>query len=170
MKSLMRYLERATVLLLCLSMAAAGLGPIAAPPEESGTSGAVRGTLIDSNGQPLVGYRVQVRDNATGAVRKSAPTGPDGKFEIPDVPPGSYTYEMFDPDGRLIPVRIEPILVEAGTVLTQPIAIVPSKKGKDKLVAFLVGGGVLLTAIIVINNNDDDDDGGKIPSLTKMAP
>jgi hypothetical protein len=164
----MRTLERATALLLCLALAASGLGPFAA--EGGAQTGTVRGTLIDSNGQPMVGYTVKVRDNTTGAVHESPPTGPDGKFEIPDLPPGSYTYEMYDPEGRLIPVRIDPISVEAGTILTQPIAIVPSKKGMDKLTAFLVGGGLLLTTLIVANNNDDSNDDGKIPSLTKMAP
>lgn len=163
----MRHLRRATVLMLCLALASTGMESLAADGMDTGT---VRGTLIDSNGQPMVGYTVKVRNNETGEVLEGAPTGPDGKFEIPDVPPGSYTYEMFDPEGRLIPVRIDPIMVEAGTVLTQPIAIVPSKKSKEKWIAMAVGGGVFLAAVIIANNNDDDSGDGKIPSLTASAP
>ena len=170
MTNRMRRFQRATALLVCVALAASGLGPIAAEETAAQTGGVVRGTLIDSNGQPLVGYSVKVRDNATGALYESVPTGADGKFEILDLPPGSYTYEMYDPEGRLIPVKIDPITVEAGTALTQPIAIVPSTKGKEKWIAILVGSGVLLAAIVIANNNDDGDDDGNIPSLTQMAP
>ena len=146
---------------LCLTLLAPGLVPLAADPATTGT---VRVTLIDSNGQPLSGYVVKIRD-ATGAVYDSQPTGTDGKCEITGVPPGSYSYEMVDPEGRLISVQIPPITLEAGTILTQPIAIVPSKEGNG-MVAWLVGGGVAFLALILAY-----DDDGEIEFIsTSMTP
>ncbi len=135
---------------LCLTLLAPSLAPLAA------ATGTIRGTLIDSNGQPLVGYVIKVRD-ASGAVFESQPTGSDGAFEITGVPPGKYTYEMVDPEGRLISVRIPEITLEEGTILTQPIAIVPIGQDKDKLVAWLVGGGVGLLLIILGTRDDDGE-------------
>ena len=148
-----RSSKKTLALSICMMLLAPGLAPMAAEGTPSG--GTVRGTLIDSNGEPLVGYVIKVRD-ATGAVLESQPTGPDGTFEITDVPPGKYSYEMIDPEGRLISVRIPEITVEAGTILTQPIAIVPSGGDADKLVAWLVGGGVALLVFILASGNDGD--------------
>ncbi len=127
---------------------------------DAAASGTIRGTLLDSNGQALVGYKVNVVDSA-GVVHEAAPTGPDGKYEIPDLPPGQYTYQIVDPAGKIVPVKIPPINLQAGTAVSQPIAIVPKggTGGKGPLIAWLVGGGAVVAAVaIAASNNDDDDD------------
>ncbi len=140
-----------------------GVAPEGAKPEE--TTGAVRGTLIDANGQPLAGYFVKVVDKA-GQVYESQPTGSDGKYEIVEVPAGTYTFQIFDPTGNPISARIPPVTLEAGTILTQPIAIVPHKQKKGALIAWLVGGGITAAAIAVAAANNDDNDGGNDRSMS----
>jgi hypothetical protein len=101
--------------------------------------------------------------DSTGAVHQSPPTGPDGKYEIPDLPPGSYTYQIFDPSGKQVPVHIPQVDLKAGTAVSQPIAIVPrvgAGRGKGPLIAWLAGGAAAVAAIAVVagNNNDDEND------------
>ena len=128
-------------------------------------AGIIRGTLVDANGQPLSGYKLKVTD-AEGKSYESEPTAADGKYEISDLPQGSYTYEIIDPDGRIVAVKMPPVNLEGGTVLTQPLAIVPKQGNNKKVLAWTLGGaGAVLAAIIIANNNNDE------PSKTKkMTP
>jgi len=153
--------------LLVTALALSGLPtPAQGQQGEGATTGVIRGTLVDAAGQPLAGYRVQIIDSA-GVVHESAPTGPDGTFEIAGLAPDTYTYKILDKEGQEVPVRIPPVTVEAGTAVTQPIAIVPRRGGgKKPLVAWLVGGGVAAAAAIAIasgNNNDNDNDDSMTP-------
>lgn len=164
----MNLSKRALAAGLAVALAASGVIPsssLVLAAEEAATTGAIRGTLVDANGQPMAGFKLRVL-GADGGVHESEPTGPDGKFEIGDLPPGTYTYEIVDPEGRIVTVKIPPVTVQAGTAVTQPIAIVPKKGKKGPLVAWLLGGGGALAAIVIINNNKDDSgDSGK-----KMTP
>ncbi|HKY34081.1 MAG TPA: carboxypeptidase-like regulatory domain-containing protein [Candidatus Polarisedimenticolia bacterium] len=137
--------------------------------EEQPAAGIIRGTLLDANGQPLAGYKVKVTD-AGGVVHEAPPTGPDGKYEIPNLPAGTYTYQIFDPSGKVVPVRIPPIELQPGTAVTQPIAIVPRKGGFRPLAAWLIGGGAAAAAIAIAAGNDDDDDEDDAPSMTASLP
>ena len=141
---------------------------------DAAASGTIRGTLLDSNGQALVGYKVKVVDSA-GVVHEAAPTGPDGKYEIPDLPPGQYTYQIVDPAGKIVPVKIPPINLQAGTAVSQPIAIVPKggTGGKGPLIAWLVGGGAVVAAVAIAasnNNDDNNDDDEEPPPITPSTP
>jgi hypothetical protein len=140
------------------------------PAAADAATGTIKGTLIDSNGQALVGYKVTVVDS-TGAVHESAPTGPDGKYEIPNLTPGTYTYQIFDPSGKVVPVRIPAVDLKAGTAISQPIAIVPKGggRGKGPLIAWLAGGGAAVAAIAIAANDDDDDDDDD-DQMTASAP
>ncbi|HET6374031.1 MAG TPA: carboxypeptidase-like regulatory domain-containing protein [Candidatus Polarisedimenticolia bacterium] len=159
-------------LTLCLSAAPRGLHAAPqAPAADESVSGAIRGTLIDANGQPLMGYRVKVTD-AAGTVFESSPTGEDGKFEIPDLPAGTYTYQIFDPQGRLIQTRMPVVNLQPGMSLTQPIAIVPKGKGKGKgtLLAWLIGGGAAVGVAAIAAGNNDSNDHHHDKSMTPSTP
>jgi len=158
-------LRGSIALCLAVAMALSAAGPVPAAAEPEATTGAVRGTLIDANGQPLAGYSVKVVDES-GQVYESQPTGPDGKYEIAGVPAGTYTFQILDPAGNPISARIPPITLEVGTILTQPIAIVPHKQKKGALIAWLVGGGVAAAAIALAAANNDDNDDGKDKSMS----
>lgn len=65
-----------------------------------GRGGAVRGTLYDASGKPLVGGTVELRI-ADGDVPRqySTRTSSDGKFQISNVTPGSYILTAMRPGG-----------------------------------------------------------------------
>jgi len=142
----------------------AALAPsLVAVAAEGSAPGAIRGTLIDANGAPMIGYRVVVTD-ADGVAHQSEPTGEDGKYEISGLTPGTYTYSILDQEGKSVPVRIPPVILESGTAVTQPIAIVPKQGGKKTAMAWWIGGGVAaIAALVIINNNNDDNES---PSMT----
>ncbi|MGH9870471.1 MAG: carboxypeptidase-like regulatory domain-containing protein [Candidatus Polarisedimenticolia bacterium] len=151
-------------------LVAALLAVLSPSPALSAGAGTIKGTLLDSNGQPMVGYTVKVVDS-TGAVYESPPTGPDGKYEIPNLAEGSYTYQIVDPTGKIVPVQIPAVNLQAGTVVTQPIAIVPkSAGGKGALTAWLVGGGAAVLAAIAIASGNNDDDNDDDPPMTASTP
>lgn len=144
------------------------------PAAAETTTGIIKGTLVDANGQAMVGYKVTVIDS-TGAVHESLPTGPDGKYEVPDLPAGTYTYQIFDPSGKIVPVRIPPVELRAGTAVSQPIAIVPrggAGRGKGPLIAWLAGGGAAVAAIAIAagNNKDDDNNDNDDPPMSASSP
>ncbi len=163
-----RTLRRFATLVVALVLAVPATSPASLATEETGT---VRGSLVDSNGQPLAGYRIKLVD-ASGNARESAPTGADGKYEIAGLPPGTYEYQIVDPEGLLITVRIPPVVLEAGTILTQPIAIVPSKKSKGKLIAWVAGGaGAVALAVAAANDSGGNgNDGDNETPMTASAP
>ncbi len=165
----MRKIISLTVVSALILTLAPGLAlaqePAPAAPAAGAQPGMIRGTLVDANGQPLAGYKLKVTD-ASGKSYESEVTGADGKYEISDLPAGSYTYEIIDPDGKIVAVRMPPVNLEAGTVLTQPLAIVPKQGGNKKVLAWTLGGaGAVLAAILIANNNNDE------PNKTKkMTP
>jgi len=68
-------------LLLGLMLALAAAGPL-----EGQATGQITGIVRNSDGQPTASASVMVR-----GTRISGVTGPDGRYTLPDVPPGSYT-------------------------------------------------------------------------------
>ena len=70
---------------LAAALLAVGLAPGAAEAQPA----AVEGAVTDATGLALPGVTVEARPAGGGAVRATV-TGPDGRFAIPDLPPGSY--------------------------------------------------------------------------------
>src|SRR6266699_1271788 len=68
-------------LLLGLMLALAAAGPL-----EGQATGQITGIVRNSDGQPTASASVMVR-----GTRISGVTGPDGRYTLPEVPPGSYT-------------------------------------------------------------------------------
>src|ERR1051326_9291573 len=58
----------------------------AAAPLEGQATGQITGIVRNSEGQPTASASVMVR-----GTRISGVTGPDGRYTLPEVPPGSYT-------------------------------------------------------------------------------
>ena len=157
--------NRTVSALLIALLASVGIVPTVGAAEGAGT---IKGSLVDQAGQPLTGYKVRVVDES-GQPFESQPTGPDGSFEIPDLPPGNYSYQIVDPQGNTVGVKIPPVQLAAGTVVTQPIAIIPSddKPGGAAKWAVPASALAVLAALIVINNGDDDnDDDDDAPPMT----
>src|SRR5438477_674111 len=67
--------------LLGLMLALAAAGPL-----EGQATGQITGIVRNSDGQPTASASVMVR-----GTRISGVTGPDGRYTLPEVPPGSYT-------------------------------------------------------------------------------
>ena len=68
-------------LLLGLMLALAAAGPL-----EGQATGQITGIVRNRDGQPTASASVMVR-----GTRISGVTGPDGRYTLPEVPPGSYT-------------------------------------------------------------------------------
>lgn len=151
----MRAAGKGLAIVLAAMILLAGLPAAAAA---SDAPGVIRGSLVDANGQPMSGYRVIVT-NSSGGVFQSEPTGADGKFEITGLPPGTYSYQILDPAGQTVAVKIPPVILEAGTMVTQPIAIVPrTQKSKGPLIAWLVGGGAVAVALALAGGGSNESD------------
>jgi hypothetical protein len=147
---------------VALMMAALPSGVFAA----AAAPGIIKGTIVDANGQPLAGYHVKVTD-ASGVVYQSEPTGADGSFEIGGLPEGTYTYTILDPDGNTVPAKLPPVNLEAGKMVTQPIALVPGKGNKKGArVAWIVGGGAAVLALALAGGGG----GGNSSSHHHMTP
>src|SRR5438045_8583278 len=58
----------------------------AAAPLEGQATGQITGIVRNSDGQPTASATVMVRGTKLSTV-----TGPDGRYTLPEVPPGSYT-------------------------------------------------------------------------------
>lgn len=162
----MKRTVAALSLILLLAHPLSGPAPTAQEEEApQAASGTIRGTLVDANGQPLVGYKIQVVDTK-GTIFESGLTGADGKYEIVDLPPGQYSYQIVDPQGNPVAIRVPPVTLEAGTAVTQPIAIVPrTGRRKGPLIAWLVGGGAAVAALAIAASNNGDDERDE-PSMT----
>jgi hypothetical protein len=55
------------------------------------TTGTLRGTVADPNGGVIAGASVTAKNEATGSVSPTTTSTGEGTFEIPALPPGSYT-------------------------------------------------------------------------------
>ena len=77
----MRWTSRCVALLLLF-----GLAVVAVPGQ---TTGYIRGTVVDGDGNALEGVKVEATSATTGS--RFTTTGKDGLFRFAMIPPGSYT-------------------------------------------------------------------------------
>jgi len=54
------------------------------------TTGSIKGTVVDPNGNVVAGAEISAKNEATG-VEKSTVTSGDGNYEIKELPPGKYS-------------------------------------------------------------------------------
>ena len=79
-----RWLGAAPVLALLVALV------IAAAPALAQTTGAIEGTVSDSNGAPLPGVSVEIKSTALLGSR-TVVTDAAGRYKFPAIPPGAYT-------------------------------------------------------------------------------
>ena len=77
---------KATLLMVCL---------VAASVLQGQTAGHIRGTVVDDNGNPLVGVQVEAKHASQVRTTK---TGKDGQFRFPMIPPGPYKVRFTLPE------------------------------------------------------------------------
>ncbi|WP_322963013.1 TonB-dependent receptor [Sphingomonas fuzhouensis] len=78
-------------------VAASGLTVIAAPVAAQGYVNVIAGgSVTDAAGKPIAGATVTVTSDAQGFTR-SATTDRDGSYQIPELPPGSYSFTISAP-------------------------------------------------------------------------
>jgi hypothetical protein len=95
-------------------------GPAATPPAQGLAQ--VRGVLLEPAGTPAVRHQLALRaDN--GDLFTSGPSGMDGAFVVPGIPPGTYKAAAFGPDGSEFPVLGGAVTLTGGQVLRQEFRI-----------------------------------------------
>lgn len=78
-------------------VAASGMTMIAAPAAAQGYVNVIAGgSVTDADGKPIAGATVTVTSDAQGFTR-SATTDKDGSYQIPELPPGSYSFTINAP-------------------------------------------------------------------------
>ena len=58
---------------------------------QGGATGAITGSVVDASGGSVAGAEVQIIDTRTDVVVRKLPTGSDGSFVVPLLPPGTYS-------------------------------------------------------------------------------
>src|SRR5437588_7848410 len=58
---------------------------------QGGATGAISGTVVETGGGSVAGADVQIIDTRTDVVVRKLPTGSDGSFVVPLLPPGTYS-------------------------------------------------------------------------------
>ena len=76
-----------------LSTAALMIALLGAPRTygQGGATGALSGIVVDTTGGSVAGADVQIIDTRTEVVARKLPTGSDGSFVVPLLPPGTYS-------------------------------------------------------------------------------
>ena len=78
-------------------VAASGLTVVATPASAQGYVNVIAGgSVTDAAGKPVAGATVTVTSGAQGFTR-SATTDKDGSYQIPELPPGSYSFTITAP-------------------------------------------------------------------------
>lgn len=65
--------------------------------------GGLRGQVLDGAGKPEPAALVLVRGEGAEMVRRTAPTGPGGRFQLTGLPPGTYHVKVVRRRGRVVP-------------------------------------------------------------------
>jgi OmpA-OmpF porin, OOP family len=121
--------------------------------------GSVAGRVLDANGAPVPGARVQL----TGPETRSPVTDADGRFQEVDLPPGDYQARV-EQEGFLISVT--PAVVEVRKESTLSLALVPKPK---KPLVTINKNKLKLAGTIYFNNDTAELQSRSEPLLTEVA-
>src|SRR5205823_12018309 len=83
MPSVSRVLSAAALVVTVLLVGQVAYG-------QGGATGAITGSVVDASGGSVAGADVQIIDTRTDVVVRKLPTGSDGSFVVPLLPPGTY--------------------------------------------------------------------------------
>ncbi|HXG90486.1 MAG TPA: TonB-dependent receptor [Vicinamibacterales bacterium] len=111
----MKFASLPTIVALCLVV------PVLGIPRQLAAQAVTTGTLIgvasDPSGATVPTATVTVR---SGAVVRSVPTQPDGRFSLPNLPPGDYALAAIAPGLASVP---KPITVRAAAIVAVDITL-----------------------------------------------
>lgn len=91
-------IAKSLTLLGALALALTMIFVFSEPVMAQATTGTLKGTVIDPNGQVVSGATVTVKNEATGT-EASYVTGGEGNFTVPSLPPGKYTVTVAPTSG-----------------------------------------------------------------------
>lgn len=152
-------------------------GPPLHAAQVDGTVAAAQGTLPQG---------IVVRATSLNGVSPAfAAVGEDGTYQFPDLPPGSYDFEVIDSQGRVMESAagfVERVTVpEDGTVMVhlevivddddggEPVPPPPGGGGNQVLLWSILGGVLGAVAIVAIAGRETKQD-PKDPNVTDPMP
>ncbi len=125
--------------------------PAAWSAAQTTTAGSIRGTITDSNGDPLPGVNVVATSDALVAGRTTAVTSAAGVYRFPSLPPGTYTIEAQLPGFQT--VRQESVRVSLGQILGIDLQL-PLASVTDEIVVIAQSAQVSTVSNVVGTNLD----------------
>src|SRR5688572_13491371 len=93
--------------------------------EAQTTSSTLVGTVLDAQGNGIVGARVTVVNEINQNTRSTV-SGAGGSYRLPFLPPGRYTIRAVAPGYVETPISGFPIPLNQATNLVPPITLVPT--------------------------------------------
>jgi iron complex outermembrane receptor protein len=111
-----KWLHKAVGVFVCIFALALGILPLCA---QSGASGSIQGTVVDSNGHAIQGAIIAVV--ASSAVEQKAVSNAEGKFTVAGLPAGTYSVEI-SASGFSTEIR-HGVAVSAGSTASFPVTL-----------------------------------------------
>ncbi len=151
---------------------------MALPVRASVAAATLSGSIVwSADGTPAAGVKLHANDSRTGLLYTSMPSGDDGGFMLPDLPPSIYELAIESPDGLYrvtTPLKLDP--GSARIVNLSIRRLVPgdaqqavggdgakSSMGDNPLITGLALLGVVVVVGLVL---DDNSSSGAPPSLS----
>jgi hypothetical protein len=149
------------------------VGAAAGPPAAALAPASVTGVLLErAERSPLARARLLAADEATGRIFPSSETAADGRFVLPELPPGTYALAVQAHDGLYViepPLKLGPGGAQALSIAVgaqtegepdDPDAYKPARPSvwnRPFTAALIVLGAAVVVGVIVDQATDDDD-------------